>query len=135
MPYAFSEHTADLRMHVTGQTLHELFRDALFGMTSVVRPDRLPTAPATERTVSLTASDITGLLIEFLNEALTLMHVHREGYTGVTFASLTDHQLRATLQGFPASVFAEDIKAVTYHEAQVVRDRGGSWSTTVIFDL
>ena len=63
------------------------------------------------------------------------MHVHREGYTGVTFTSLTDHQLQATFQGFPASVFAEDIKAVTYHEAQVVREGSGTWSTTVIFDL
>ncbi|HUY62330.1 MAG TPA: archease [Candidatus Paceibacterota bacterium] len=32
MAYAFDEHTADIRMHVSGSDLEELFRDALAGI-------------------------------------------------------------------------------------------------------
>jgi SHS2 domain-containing protein len=42
--------------------------------------------------------------------------------------------LDAELEGHPVVRFGEDVKAVTYHEADV-QERNGLWSTTLVFDV
>lgn len=133
MPYAFDEHTADVRMRVSGKNRKELFRDALAGMTALARPLH-PGAPVV-RGVALEAPDATALLVDFLNEALLLMYTRSEAYALVEFEQLDEHSLKASLAGSAVERFEEDIKAATYHEARVARDASGLWSTTIIFDI
>ena len=127
------QHTADIRLHVTGHSSEELFADALRGLMRVVEPEGM-TSEAVTAEVRLDATDTTVLLVDFLNEALTRAHVRREVYDSVSFATLTDTEVAATLRGVRVGGFREDVKAVTYHEAEVeVRD--GVWSTTLVFDI
>jgi len=127
------QHTADVRIGVTASSREELFADSLRGLMAVLEPERL-TADAVRAEVRIESPDATVLLVDFLNEALTRAHVRREAYDGVVFATLTDTQLAATLHGVRAGGFREDVKAVTYHEAEVVL-RDGVWSTTLVFDI
>jgi len=135
MPYTFLEHTSDIRMRVTGTSLKELFTDALAGMMAAVRPIQPLQPVKAQRTIALQAGDATALLVEFLSEALAWTHREQEVYTSVRFMAVNEHALNAQLSGYQASSFAEDIKAVTYHEADVVRDAQGTWSTNIIFDI
>ncbi len=141
MPYSFLEHTADVRMYVTGRTQEELFCDALLGMIAAARPapGEAGTTPGggkpVERTLSVSAPDVTALLIDFLSEALVLMHTEREAYLDAHFLRLDERSLEAELRGYVADSFEEDIKAVTYHEADVKKEKDGTWSTNIVFDI
>ncbi len=135
MPYSFHEHTADIRMNVTGKTLEELFQDALLGMVEIMDPVRPQKMSIIKREIAIEAPDATALLIDFLNDVLTRMHTKREVYTNVQLQPMTERLLKAKLEGYEAETFSEDIKAVTYHEADVKKNSGGEWGTTIIFDI
>lgn len=132
MPYTFKAHTADVRMQVSGRTLRTAFKDALAGMTKLAEP-RAPGARVA-RDLSLSAPDATALLIDFLNEVLILMLTRREAYTRVLFERLGEREAVARLEGKSVAGFGTEIKAVTYHEAELVHGPAG-WRTTIIFDV
>ena len=135
MPYSFSDHTADVRMEVWGKDLKELFRSALKGMTQILDPQPEREGKIVQRKLDLVAPDLTALLVDFLSEVLFLMHTYHEAYPEIRFTTLTPTQLKAQLKGFASKAFARDIKAVTYHEARVVKDPRGFWRTFLVFDL
>lgn len=122
-------------MRVTGKSLEELFRDALLGMVSAMKPLSSRKLNLVKRSIAIDAPDATSLLVDFLGEALVWMHTKREAYVAVRFRTLTESALDAELEGYIADSFGEDIKAVTYHEAEVKRNVEGTWATTIIFDV
>lgn len=85
--------------------------------------------------LSIESVDYTGLLIDFLNEVLTRCHVKRRRYTAAAFSLLTATKLVATLSSAAAGDFHEDVKAVTYHEADIRRNAGGNWETALVLDI
>ena len=135
MPFTFLEHTTDVRMRIDADSRESLFRDALLGMADVLQASTDDDSQRVERRISVESPDLTALLVDFLNEALRLMHTHKETYTNVRFLELTDNALAAIAEGLPVRSFAEDIKAVTWHEADIVRGDDGRLSTNIIFDI
>jgi SHS2 domain-containing protein len=135
MTYKILEHTADVRMIVQAGSLDGLFSDAVYGMMNILEPRVDNNKRAVERTISLEAIDITALLIDFLNEVLLSTHINKEVYDEVIFKNLSEHSLEAILHGVIASSLGEDIKAVTYHEAEVKRREDGTWETMLVFDI
>ncbi len=133
MSYTFREHTADIRMDVESRSSRGLFKQSLSGMFKFLKPALRK--ERVRRSVIVRSPDAAALLVEFLNEALSLAHAKKEAYTSVTFETLSDTELRATLSGRRASSFGEDIKAVTYHEARVECDAAGVWRAHVVFDI
>lgn len=128
-------HTADLRLKASGTTKKELFSEALKGMTKIMKKDALGKFPSASRRFFVEAPDITSLLVDFLNKALSLSQIHREAYTKFFFNSFSDTRCEAEIRGVPVKYFDEDIKAATYHEANVKRNKKGQWETVVIFDI
>lgn len=133
--YEILEHTADVRMLVQGDSLEDLFSEALYGMMEILEPKVDDQKKATERATTLEAMDTTALLIDFLNEVLLSTHINKEAYNKVTFKELSQHSLEAILSGIAVQSFGEDIKAVTYHEAEVKRTEDGTWETMIVFDI
>ncbi|MCH7882833.1 archease [Patescibacteria group bacterium] len=134
MGYEVIGHTADIRLKVWGLTEKELFRDALLGMMNLIKPLGRGMSKS-RRVVKIEAGDQTALLVDFLNEALYQSHTKKEIYDEVKFNQLTDKNLEAELIGFPVDEFDEDIKAVTYHEAEIKKRPDGQFETTLIFDI
>lgn len=136
MPYTILEHTADVRMQVVGVTLPELFSDAMEGMMNLLKPTiKNNDTEIQTRRITLDAADITILLVDFLNEVLTDVYIYKEIYTNVLFRDLKEQSLEAVLSGVPMQSLEEDIKAVTYHEAEIKQNRKGEWETMLIFDV
>jgi SHS2 domain-containing protein len=131
--YEILHHTADVRLRVTGSTLAELFADALRGLMEVMHGDATRGGGETEP-IELDSVNLTALLVDFLNEALVRSVTQRVLFTGASFASLADTHLSATLTSVPAASFDEDVKAVTYHEAEVRRS-GEGWTTMLVLDI
>ena len=130
-------HTADVRLRVTGGNLQELFSSALLGMNEILKKgacqktNRLPT----QENFSLTATDPTQLLIDFLSEVLARTQINKAIFCQVEFKKLGEKELEVTISGATTDRFDEDIKGVTYHEAQIKKNEKGELETIVIFDI
>ncbi len=135
MSYKFLEHTADVRLHLEGKNLEELFVDGLRGVFEFLKPSPLSGSSRVEREVAVDSSDITALLVDFLGELVRLASTYKEAYSRIIFDELSSSSLRATLIGEKISEFGDDIKAVTYHEANIVKNDQGRWETDIVFDI
>jgi len=135
MPYTILEHTADVRLLVEGRTLAELFAEALRGMMEVLKPEGKEEAAETRRRIQLESASRTALLVDFLNEALCLAETYRECYAEVAFESISETRLDAALRSRPVASFGEDVKAVTYHEAEIRETEEGNLETKLVLDI
>ncbi len=137
MPYQFIEHTADIRMKVWGTDLKELFKDAMLGMMEFLNSKDFKTFGEVKRLVNISSVDQTSLLIDFLNEVLANAQIYKEVYTDVIFNifSLDNNLVEAELKGKEIEKFNEDIKAITYHEANILKNKKGEFETIIIFDI
>lgn len=122
-------------MRVMGKTLEELFCDALLGMVAIMDPSGAQGKEKIQRVVVIEAPDVTALLIDFLSEVLVWTHTEREVFTHVRFRTISEYALEAELTGYRTEEFGEDIKAVTYHEADVKKNTEGVWATNIVFDI
>ena len=131
--YEIVEHTTDLRLNVSAPALEDLFRESLRAMTACTQPEG--SGSDVTRTIAVDAPDSTALLIDFLNEVLWIAHVHREVFDRADFRVFSGTHLEAELNGHRVTGFGEDIKAVTYHEAELTRQPAGEWQTRIVFDI
>ncbi len=132
--YRIENHVADVRLRVRASSLEELFRDAMRGMYALMRPELQEAASVTRTIVVDESADLTSLLVDFLNEVLHHAHVAHEVFHDAVFTRLDDTNVTVTLSGIGPASFEEDIKAVTYHEAEV-RQEDGEWTTMLVFDI
>ncbi len=135
MSYKILEHTADIRMLVQGGSLKELFSDAVLGMMKILKSDIDNRGKEVQRTISVEAMDTTALLIDFLSEVLLAVQINKEIYNKVNFKNFSEQSLKAVLIGKAAQSLNEDIKAVTYHEAEIKKNEDGIWETKIVFDV
>lgn len=137
MPYQFIEHTADIRMKVWGSDLKELFKDATLGMMEFLGGKNPKTSGEVRRLINISSIDQTSLLIDFLNEVLANAQIYKEVYNDVVFniLSLENNLLEAELKGGEVEKFSKDIKAITYHEANILKNEKGEFETIIIFDI
>lgn len=136
MPFEILGHTADVRLRVWGKTLAELFEAAAYGLMAMMQPVAENHYSMTvTRHLEIQAGDSTELLIDFLNQILTLAQTNRETYPRLRILHLGDQELEAELDAVPVDGFGKDVKAVTYHEAEVKRNEGGDWETLLVLDI
>ena len=137
MSVEYGVHTADVAIHIMADTLQGLFRTALRGMNNILKPgfcDHIDHSDSV-MSVEITTPDSTNLLVEFLSEVLTLSYVHKAIFCHVYFSQFSQNHLEAKLFGAWFTEFDEEIKSVTYHEADVRQDEMGNWETAIIFDI
>lgn len=146
--YKLISHTADIRLNVEADDLPELFVAAMEGMMSMVKiPNSkfLISETRTSRIIEVSSMDKTALLIDFLNEVLYQSHTNKEIYDEVEFlefpsfietsAGKSGTSLKAEIYGKKVEGFDEDIKAVTYHEADIIKNEKGNFETMIVFDI
>lgn len=138
--YRTIAHTADLRLLVEASDLASMFQAALDGMNSLMLKDHPVQAkdvrPNTiTHTLSIQSENETLLLIDFLSEVLTLSHIYNGVFAQAHFQSLTPTGLEATIEGVKTDAFDRDVKAVTYHEAEIRLNARGDYETVIVFDI
>jgi SHS2 domain-containing protein len=132
--FTLTPHTADVRLRVSSESLEDLFRDSVRGMYAVMRGEVHGGQPVTRTIAVDDSADTTSLLVDFLNEVLARAQIGRELFDEVIFTRFDETSLTAELTGSAPAEFEEDVKAVTYHEAEVRRENG-TWTTMLVFDL
>jgi SHS2 domain-containing protein len=128
------EHTADWALRVRGADLRELLSHAARGMSSLLVPD-LATIPAdVRRQVELNALDAESLLVEWLGELAYLAESELLVFREYDLAEVSSTHLRASLRGGHVPGLQKHIKAVTYHNLEIVATEDGL-ETTIVFDV
>ncbi len=133
-PFEVVEHTADWSLRIFGRDMEALLIHAAEGMASLLVSDPSAIPLNEERWVELEALDAETLLVDWLSELA--FWAESEGLVFLQFemreASRT--RLKALARGGPAPELLKHIKAVTYHNLEIVRTEQGL-TATIVFDV
>ncbi|MEE9513614.1 MAG: archease [Anaerolineales bacterium] len=131
--YEEIEHTADWALRVHGQNLSELFRNAAFGMFSLL--DIEPVPGNTEcRFFELKAEDTETLLVSWLEELLYPLEVENATVVDFQVEVLEKAQLKAMIELKKIASIKKEIKAVTFNELDI-RTVDSGYETIIVFDV
>jgi len=140
--FEFLEHTADLYIAAYGKSLEEAFENAAYatfeGMTDL---DKVQ--PQLEDTVDVEGYDEQALLYNWLEALLVKFDIKGNLYsrfkiTGIEKTS-AGFRLKAKIWGEPFNpkkhVSKVGIKAVTYHQMEILRGSKGAVTVKFILDI
>lgn len=135
--YTVFEHTADIGVEVTADSLEELFTNSALAMADIMFESR-PTGATQTRLVMVVGNDPGELLIAWLNELLYIYSVERLVFSEFSESELTETGFMTRAGGErvdPEKHTVEmEIKAATYHGLSIERD-GGCYKARIIFDV
>ncbi|QGN06881.1 archease [Halorhabdus sp. CBA1104] len=136
MSFELREHTADVAVEATGETLGDAFAATADGMAAAMC-ETVPTTGDRFR-CTVTAESRDALLFDYLDEL-----IYQRDVRGVlpvdnratVSQSAGEWQLDGSTRGVPlASITAREVKAVTYSE-MVVEEVPEGWYTYVVVDV
>lgn len=135
--YEFFDHTADVGLKCSGKDLKELFINGAKGMFEVLGDVSAFSAQDT-RSIDIESADIEELFHDWLSELLFIFDSEKIFLVDFRITELNGKRLRAVVRGESynqkASKIKGEIKAVTYHGMEVVKDKNG-YSASVVFDI
>lgn len=135
MSFDLREHTADVAVEATGETLGDVFGAVADGMAAAMC-DEIPDS-GERREVTVTAESREALLFDYLDELIyerdvrAVLPVDNE----VRVDGNGDWQVSGSYRGVPlADVNAREVKAVTYSDMEISQ-RDGGWFAYVVLDV
>ena len=136
-PFEILEHTADIGFRAWGASSGELFQNAARAMMAIAaETDSIDERE--ELAVELAAEDYESLMVDWLSEVLYLFDTSRFAARRFVVDEISPKGLRARLFGEPRDPRRHPweliVKAVTYHQLQVV-EKNGRWETEVYLDI
>ncbi len=135
--YRIFDHTADLGVEVSGDTLEELYAGAAFALFDLLT-DLSAVRAGMVREIVVTGEDPADLLVNFLREGLYAWNGEGFLMKACLIREVKPRRLAALLRGesFDPSRhrIKQEIKAVTYHQASV-RETAEGWKAKVVFDV
>jgi len=120
-PYTFIDHTADIGVKASANTLEEAFSYAAQAMFDIITDNSLIEAQQSI-TLDIKSSDLEQLLVDFLDELLYLFSAENLVFCKFDL-HIKENHLTGTAQGEPYDTskhnIGVEIKAVTYHMLEV----------------
>jgi SHS2 domain-containing protein len=132
MSWELIDHTGDIGVEARAPTLEELFAECARAMFSVLAETGTP-APTGRESFQVAGADPAEELRDFLSELLYRFSAERRMY--VAFVP-EKGSLSAAWESYDQArhPLRTELKAVTYHQLEVVQD-GDGWRGRVIFDV
>jgi protein archease len=131
------DHTADMGIVVVGKNLKELFQNASHAMMRIILKHG-PEETGESVHISVQGSDLPDLMVRWLGEILYIFQGENRLVTQTKIFEITSNHLDAQIKTIPFSLATHEIlteiKAVTYHQIEVIR-KGELWNARIIFDL
>lgn len=133
LPYEEIEHTADLAMRVRGKDLAQLLQNAAEGMLMLSAVE-LKAEEGRQISLELHAPDREQLLVVWLEELLYGMEMRSVAYQGFDIEVHDGPRLAASMREVKMDSIAKHIKAVTFHDLQIIATQEGL-EVTIVFDV
>ncbi len=128
------EHTADWALRVRGRDFRELLVNAARGMSRLLVSDLSAIPTDVERRFELDAFDDESLLVEWLSELAYWAEAEMLVFREFELSQVAPDRLEAVVRGGPVPSLQKHIKAVTYHNLEIVETEDGL-EATVVFDV
>jgi SHS2 domain-containing protein len=128
------EHTADKALHIHGRNLEQLLVSAAKGMNNLMITDVSKPSTRIKKSVAVEALDAESLLVEWLSELAYLAETEMLVFNKFELHTVAATHVRATVWGGPVQKLEKHIKAVTYHNLEIVKTDTGL-EATVVFDV
>lgn len=139
--YQLIEHMADVGLKAFGKTKKTLFQNAARGMFSIITGSSELARQKNQQywAIKCDGFDVENLLVEWLSELLFIHNTDFVILNDFIIEKVTNNSLQAKSYGikiidYPYNIEME-IKAITYHKLQVIKNKKGYWEATVIFDI
>ncbi|MFC2025798.1 archease [Chloroflexota bacterium] len=130
--YSEIEHTADWEIKVWAPGLVSLLEQAAVGMYAI-SGTRIGGKNREYHQIKLQAIDPESMLVSFLSELLFISETQHLGFTGFQL-NIENNILFGTLVGAPIISQTREIKAVTYHNMQIMENPSGL-EVYIVFDV
>jgi SHS2 domain-containing protein len=134
MDFEEVEHAADWALRVRGRDLRELLVNAARGMSHLLVSDLVSISPRVEQRFELDAFDTESLLVEWLSELAYWTESEMLVFCEFDLREVTSDHLEAVVRGDHVPSLNKHIKAVTYHNLDIVETDDGL-EVTVVFDV
>ena len=131
--FQFLSHTADIKIQIFGRTREELFKNALEALNSYLGKF-IKTKDLKEQEFQIVSNSIEILLVDFLNEALFYIQTENKLISKVGFQELTDCKAQGRFFLKKAKI-NRDVKAITYHDLALKRDKDKNLSIIITLDI
>jgi len=138
------KHTADFKITIQSKTKLQLFKEAINYLSKFLASKEISQIKKlhslkTTKNFSVSSKNnnfqATFLLINLLNKILTAAYIHREIYLVKSFQQFTPNFVKVICYRFPIKKFKRDIKAVTFYQSQLVKNKKGFWKINLVFDI
>ena len=129
-------HTADWAVRVWAADLPALFAAAANGMNALAGVS-LDDGPRVSRVFEAEAPDAESLLVAFLSELVYAAEQENLAFNGFdieTEQHVGQYRIRARLAGAPIEAIEKPIKAVTYHNLEIISGEDGL-EVEIVFDV
>lgn len=125
--YQLLSHTADVRLKVYGKNYEELFQNAAFGLANVLynKIERKIKLARGHKKITARSIDAATLLADFLNQILAESNIEKKVFPRVKILKVSPREVEAQLFGVSVDHFDEDVKAVSYHNAEIRKTNNG----------
>lgn len=137
MSFETFEHTADLGLRVTAESLDALLADAARGLCSLIVPDLDSIRTVEAHAFAIAGEEPEYLLFDWLNELLYAYEVRHLLFSRFE-VRVGPGGLEATAHGEPLDrsrhVLDHEVKAITYHGLKVEQE-ANLWRAEIIVDI
>ena len=133
-PFVIIDHTADWALRVYGRTLADLFIHAAQGMASLMVADLEAVGQQERLEIELDAYDTESLLVDWLTELAYWAETEQRVGRVFEITDLSPTHLSATVYGGKAKELQKHIKAVTFHNLEIIETADGL-EVTIVFDV
>lgn len=128
--FVFLEHTADIKIKVTGVTLNEIFDNSVLALASYLSDK--PIKIKKSKIISVSGTDNESLLNHFLDELLYLIDAEHF-IVGKAKVQIMGYNLKAELFGDDSKNYEiNQVKAATYAEMEIKKLKSGFEAVFVI---
>jgi len=117
--FEFLEHTADLRIRVYGQDLTQVFLNSLLALKSYFKPKL--TSRTKLLSLNLENKSTLNLLIDGLTEVLSQTYINKTIFDEIKKGKVEEEKIEVILRGKKFTSLQRDIKAITYHQARLIK--------------
>jgi SHS2 domain-containing protein len=128
------EHTADRALRVCGRNFEELLISAARGMLTIMNPAPSAGGRTATRVIDLDALDAETLLVNWLSELAFWAETEMLVFDRFDVEQISPTHLRIVARGGRTDRLERHVKAVTFHNLDIVRTPQGL-TATVVFDV
>ena len=135
--YEQTDHTADIRLKIFGNSLPDLFANAGYALCDSLA-DISKVIPVTKQTFCLQRDSTEELLVEWMGALLYTFETEGLLFSRFNIISIDKNSLSAEAAGeiFNSALHTikNGVKAVTYHKLKI-EEKNGLWLAEVVLDV